>query len=1333
MEHLITLHCYRIQYCVSFTPNMTEDNSSLFYASPQYDILMNRKGEKPWKPYPPKRSVSLGKADAIRAPTPTDNAKNTSSKAKDKDAVESTVEPAPAIVSVVPVDVSGRSFARLKDQPKIKPSEEMEDAPLNGGSIARRVSARYSARLDASNYDLYSVQEHGFAVRQSLNLRGKTASKDRWIARTSMNLDPYSFEDEHRKTSSRGGGGGGGLIPRLEKKNKPNTSFLLCSSRKSIQSNPREPSRPYQVTPGERLASQTTSQASVILPSKRQRLSSEKPTREPAGFPRPTDTAREPDKNKKPRPGSSDLSQGQTPPVSSRPVANRIPDEAYGDAARLRVSDHEPFFVSVAAPSRHSFWMTSSKTRRSLPVPVPRLSDTDLTVATSTLELKNPKGAAEEFTVMRLEDAGRVPCSVQVISETGCDAKVRRVPASGGKIQALPGRKIENSNVVNKERYQPQCLPSPLDLKERERVSMSSALPVRHSPTNFGSLTKQSFRSISEDRREAFDNVHHHELKHGGFEKVEETMMQRLSVTSDFASDYERTNFSFPHPDGASVRSSTISDWYSARDGHSSSICMDSLGSDPVSLDCASSKSSTTLFTRVKRAIVQSLGAVWTMLVPTPTRYHLSPAPDSLSDVDSGYSFGTNIDLGMLQRSPSEMSEIQKLAVLAEKIAADKDREREESAGGNGNGGLSSNRRRLARAFSSELETILARSASLSGTRSSSKFAGEQAFWLPGCHTSSFGSGGIGADEAWRTSFPSEAQYSTLPLSSKRNSRDFESNPHNPLQQTCNYFSTTRPFVSSLKVQRDCGEIAEKTISQAVGGGASTKPPNVADSIPRNVADSIPSESSKQFSTVSKVTSGGNLSFSDDISPYKAPHFEISCNAQKQRGEVESRPSTSGTTSDVKWPNKTVARSASHTGTSTGTGNFTSMQPCKENFTRPSVNLKQCENNQLTIKVPSSRIQAESLSTNFDRAVKSFAPISTSQKQRLASHLYPQKPIIASSAEPSREFTSSGRGTYPDEQLSSAQFSVSPELDQAIEMLTACSRRIELDCSPEHSSISSCITTSTSKEASSSKEKNLNDTYVSPEDLRIFLKQSNFSSDISPNVETGLAIYTEKKKQDKCFQGSFNSVSRRGISDADSVSNPKSCSLNDSKIQVVAGNHGNHGRNTHSSQNPSTAENSHNSNRTDRKVGFSHDPQFTSHHITAKMSPAKQTPAAPQPMLSPDMEHNYGKNRQVIEDFLTGGGIKSNTSGIGKVPQIGSHYVAKSRKQPTDPQATKVVPRMHKAGPVLERASGTSTARNQSAQSSASNFGRNSGAVAASPSAQRTWASRVAFLSGESS
>lgn len=111
-------------------------------------ILMNRKGEKPWKPYPPKRSVSLNKADVVKATTSA-SVKRTSSTATDMD-VASTVEPGPAIVSVVPVDVSGRPFARLRNQPKVK-APEQEVASLNG-SLVGRVPARYSTILNASNY-----------------------------------------------------------------------------------------------------------------------------------------------------------------------------------------------------------------------------------------------------------------------------------------------------------------------------------------------------------------------------------------------------------------------------------------------------------------------------------------------------------------------------------------------------------------------------------------------------------------------------------------------------------------------------------------------------------------------------------------------------------------------------------------------------------------------------------------------------------------------------------------------------------------------------------------------------------------------------------------------------------------------------------------------------------------------------------------------------------------------------------------------------------------------------------------------------------------------------
>lgn len=822
--------------------------------------------------------------------------------------------------------------------------------------------------------------------------------------------------------------------------------------------------------------------------------------------------------------------------------------------------------------------------------------------------------------------------------------------------------------------------------------------------------------------QEAFDKARHepYEAKHGGFEKVEDGM-QRLSVTSDFASDDDRLNFSFPHPDRASVRSSTISDWYSAQDCHSSSICMDSLGSDPVSLDCASSKGSTTLFSRVKRAIVQSFGAVWTMLLPTSTRPHMSPAPDSLSDVDSGCSFGTNIDLGVLQRSPSEMSEIQKLAALAEQIAADKDRDREVSAEPNSNGS-SPSRRRLAHAFSSELETILARSASLSGTRSSSKSADKHMHLLSSCHPSSSDSCGTRADKGWETSYRRETPYLTLPLSSNRNSRDFEL-PHNPLQQTCNHFSTTRPFVSSLKVQCGCGEIENKTFNPAIDDVNRVKSPNVTY-MRNDVAESNPKESSKQFSTVNKVTNGGKLSCPGNLLPFSTPgtHLDISCNTETQRAYTGSRPCTRSS-SDIKLPNKTVARTAlndSQAGTSYRAVNFTSMQLFQENVAKAPKNVEQCVNNQLNMNLPSSKIHAESLLMNSDKGIKSNALISASQEQHLISKISTQKSVITSSAEHSRAFSNSGRGTPPDEQLSFVQFSVSPELDHAIEMLAASSRRIESDRSPNCSA--SCITTSTSKEACS-REKSLNDVYVSPEDLHKILEQSNFCSDISPKVEASLATQTAKT-QGQCFE------SRRGMSDTGSVLNPKSCSLNDSKIQVIVGNQN---RNAHLSQNTSTAENSINLNKTDTQIRYSQE-QFGRNQVMAKMSPTKPNSSAVLPVLSPDMENNYGRNRKMFGDFCTGGSKFNNSAaGLGKVVQMGSCYGSKSQEQSTKPQTINFVPNMHKAGLVLGKASGTSTAPNQSAQSSVNNLGRKSGNVSASPSAQRTWASRAAFLSGESS
>jgi len=837
---------------------------------------------------------------------------------------------------------------------------------------------------------------------------------------------------------------------------------------------------------------------------------------------------------------------------------------------------------------------------------------------------------------------------------------------------------------------------------------------IRHSLTNLGSQTKQSVPSIPRDRQEAFDNVVRHEsieAKHGGLEKVEEATTQRLSVTSDFASDYNEGNFSFPHPDGASVRSSTISDWYSARDCHTSSICMDSLGSDPVSLDCASSKGSTTLFSRVKRAIVQSFGVVWTMLVPTSTRPHMSPAADSLSDVDSGCSLGTNLDLGALQRSPSEMSEIQKLAVLAEKIAADKSRDESEGQGSNGS---SPSRRRLGHAFSSELENILARSASLSGTRCGSHFAEKQMYLpTPGCHPSSADSSRTFADNSWNTSYSSETAYLTLPLSSKRNSRNFEP-PHNPLQQTCNYFSKTRPFVSSLKVHDGCGEIQGKTVSRA-SDCVSVKSPNVA--YVRNSTDeSNPNESSKKFSTLDRV----KLSCPGNPLPYKAPHFEISCHAEKQRATVAgSWPSTSRTTFDIKLPDQTVAGTSLNV--SRPGASVTSTQSIKENFAKKRE--EQCVNNQLNPNLPSSNTQAEHISTNSHIGIESSALFSAAPPLRLISESGTQK-----SAELSREFSDSGRGACPDEQLSFAPFSVSPELDQAIEMLSASSRKIQSDWSPNRSA--SCITTSTSK-AAGSKANNCNDAYVSPEELRRFLEQSSLSSDVCPKVEANLETQTKNQKHSQCFEGSIHRDSKREISDVGFVLNPKSCSLNDSVIQIVTSQHFG---NAHLLQNTSTAENCVDLNKTGAQARNSREP-FGTNHIVAKMSPAKRNnSAAVLPMMSPDMENHYGTNRQMFENFHTREGrFSNNTAGTGKMPHTGSCYGAKSREQSREPRATKVAPNIHKADFVLGKASGASAAPNQSAKSSVNNLGRKSGAVAASPSAQRTWASRVAFLTGESS
>jgi len=151
---------------------------------------MSRRGEKPWKPYPPRRSVSLNKADVVKGQT-SDIAKRTSSKAKDNDDLATTVEPGPAIVSVVPVDVSGRSFARLRNQPKKMKAPE-EEAPLNG-SIARRVSARYSTLLDSSNYGRNVYILFGVCITQ-----GHVISMDNYHAKTcNMQVDIAKLRQVH--------------------------------------------------------------------------------------------------------------------------------------------------------------------------------------------------------------------------------------------------------------------------------------------------------------------------------------------------------------------------------------------------------------------------------------------------------------------------------------------------------------------------------------------------------------------------------------------------------------------------------------------------------------------------------------------------------------------------------------------------------------------------------------------------------------------------------------------------------------------------------------------------------------------------------------------------------------------------------------------------------------------------------------------------------------------------------------------------------------------------------------------------------------------------------
>lgn len=150
---------------------------------------------------------------------------------------------------------------------------------------------------------------------------------------------------------------------------------------------------------------------------------------------------------------------------------------------------------------------------------------------------------------------------------------------------------------------------------------------------------------------------------------------QKLPLDSSFELSNNRQDFPFGNPDGSSLRSSSASDWFSARDCTSSSICVESINSDPLNSECDSDRRSTTWISKVKKVF----DSVWAMLMPASStvKKHLSTDTDALSDVDSGCNVEADQDLFVLQRSPSENSELQKLAALVNKIAEDRKNRKE--------------------------------------------------------------------------------------------------------------------------------------------------------------------------------------------------------------------------------------------------------------------------------------------------------------------------------------------------------------------------------------------------------------------------------------------------------------------------------------------------------------------------------------------------------------------------------------------------------------------------------------------------------------------------------
>lgn len=317
----------------------------------------------------------------------------------------------------------------------------------------------------------------------------------------------------------------------------------------------------------------------------------------------------------------------------------------------------------------------------------------------------------------------------------------------------------------------------------------SSVMPDSHE-AQFSQSNSQSREKFREEKQESLGG--NFAIAGNGIPiKAQNLHFDSFELSND------RQNFPFGNQDGSSLRSSSTSDWFSVRDCTSSSMYVESINSDPVNSECDSDRRSTTWISKVKKVF----DSVWAMLMPASTvKKQLSADTDALSDVDSGCNVEADRDLFVLQRSPSENSELQKLAALVNRIAEDRKNRKEPFD-------ASSFGRYPSDVSFHEQSSFLAPSGSRAGSPRDLKCISEVAEELlhhqSKHHGSSFGEDLVAASES--NVSPLLVENSWTNLNSTSCMMPFDAS-HKSVPGNDTWFVSNAPFAESSKVHEDCGK-----------------------------------------------------------------------------------------------------------------------------------------------------------------------------------------------------------------------------------------------------------------------------------------------------------------------------------------------------------------------------------------------------------------------------------------------------------------------------------------------------------------------------------------------